>query len=194
MSLITFSALQDGVTSVAAAPTNNALNTIYNDYNGNITDANVSSSAAIGFAKISGGSATALTAWASWVPSWTNLTSTSGTLSYAKYVQIGKTVHFRLKFIFGASSSISGAVAVSVPVNFSGDYATNDQLNVSVQMDDASGNRYLGSAVVTSSSTMTILSVAAGSASAFFENTSSSAPFTWTTTDTIFITGTYESV
>lgn len=52
MGLISFSPLQDGVTGVNAAATNNPLNTIYNDYNGNITDANIASNAAIAGSKI----------------------------------------------------------------------------------------------------------------------------------------------
>lgn len=54
MSLITFAPIQDGVTGVNASATNTPLSTIYNDYNGNITDANISASAAIAATKISG--------------------------------------------------------------------------------------------------------------------------------------------
>lgn len=52
MTLISFSPIQDGVTGVNAAATNNPLNTIYNDYNGNITDANVASNASIAASKV----------------------------------------------------------------------------------------------------------------------------------------------
>lgn len=52
MSLISFTPLQDGVTGVNAAATNNPLNTIYNDYNGNITDANIATNAAIAGTKL----------------------------------------------------------------------------------------------------------------------------------------------
>jgi hypothetical protein len=53
MSLISFTQLQDGVTGVTASATNTPLSTIYNDYNGNITDANISPSAAIAGSKVS---------------------------------------------------------------------------------------------------------------------------------------------
>lgn len=53
VSLVSFTPIQDGVTGVNAAATNTPLSTIYNDYNGNITDANISSSAAIAGSKIS---------------------------------------------------------------------------------------------------------------------------------------------
>lgn len=53
MSLISFTPLADGVTGVNAAATNTPLSTIFNDYNGNITNANISASAAIAGSKIS---------------------------------------------------------------------------------------------------------------------------------------------
>jgi hypothetical protein len=56
MSLISFTPLADGVTAVAAAATNTPLSTIYNDYNGNITDANIAANAAISGAKVAFGS------------------------------------------------------------------------------------------------------------------------------------------
>lgn len=59
MSLISFSPLQDGVTGVNAAATNTPLQTIYNDYNGNITDANIASSAAIAGSKLADSGITA---------------------------------------------------------------------------------------------------------------------------------------
>lgn len=52
MSLISFTPLADGVTGVNAAATNTPLNTIFNDYNGNITDANIASNAAIAYSKL----------------------------------------------------------------------------------------------------------------------------------------------
>jgi len=52
LSLISFTPLSDGVTAVNAAATNTPLSTIYNDYNGNITDANIASNAAIAGSKV----------------------------------------------------------------------------------------------------------------------------------------------
>lgn len=52
MSLISFTPIADGVTAVNAAATNTPLSTIYNDYNGNITDANIAANAAIAGSKI----------------------------------------------------------------------------------------------------------------------------------------------
>lgn len=53
MTLITVSQAQDGVTGVNAASLNTPINTIVNDYNGKITDANIASNAAIAGSKVS---------------------------------------------------------------------------------------------------------------------------------------------
>jgi len=48
MAIISFTQLQDGATAVNAASVNNPLNTIYNDYNGNITSANIANGSLTG--------------------------------------------------------------------------------------------------------------------------------------------------
>lgn len=51
-------------------------------------------------------------AWTSWTPTWT---ADSGTPSYgngnlyAKYVQIGKTVHFSFRLIWGSTTTATGS-------------------------------------------------------------------------------------
>ncbi len=114
MALISFSPLQDGVTGVNAAATNTPLSTIYNDYNGNITDANIASAAAIAFSKISGGSATALIATVVWSPTIGGFSANpTGGLYY--YVQIGKVVTL---FIAMPNNGTSNAttITLSLPV------------------------------------------------------------------------------
>lgn len=52
MSLVSFTPVVDNTTATAAG-VNTPLSTIYNDYNGNITDANIASNAAIAGSKVS---------------------------------------------------------------------------------------------------------------------------------------------
>lgn len=54
------------------------------------------------------------TAWASWTPTWTNITVGNGTL-VAKYGQFGKLVFFRLHLTFGSTTAVSGNSAFSPP-------------------------------------------------------------------------------
>lgn len=119
MSLISISQIQDGVTSVNAASVNTPLNTIVNDYNGNVTDANISSAAAIAFSKIAGGSASALVAWQTWSPSYSasgSMTFTSVTTNYAKYVQIGKVVYFQINASGIRGGSTSNEMYFTLPI------------------------------------------------------------------------------
>lgn len=190
MSLISFSPLQDGVTGVNAAATNTPLSTIYNDYNGNVTDANISSSAAIAFSKIAGGSATGLVAWTSWVPSLTNMTG--GTVTYAKYVQIGKTVFYRFKYTLGGTG-ISGSVSFSLPVTANADYTVDNDIGAAHFIDNGT-QLYTGYVGAGSSTTGTFkLFGVSGSNIIGTTNLSSTAPFTWNTADYLIANGSYEA-
>ena len=55
-------------------------------------------------------------AWTSYTPTLTNMTLGNGTMT-AKYKQIGKTVYCSGKITMGSTSSVTGAIGVSVPVN-----------------------------------------------------------------------------
>lgn len=81
MSLISFTAITDGSTATASS-VNTPLSTIYNDYNGNITDANVASNAAIAGSKI----AVSSLAFGATVQSQANAGTAGGTM---KYINLG---------------------------------------------------------------------------------------------------------
>lgn len=110
MSLISFTALQDGVTGVDAAATNNPLNTIYNDYNGNITDANIASGAAIAGTKLN------LIGSKAW-QYLGSATYTGGTVT-----SVGATPTLITNLTFNASIP-SGATAVRITVDTTDLYA-----------------------------------------------------------------------
>lgn len=61
-------------------------------------------------------------AWQDWIPSYTNFNAGNGTLSYAKYLQIGKTVFFRIRFILGSTSAVTGGLIFSLPVTASANH------------------------------------------------------------------------
>jgi hypothetical protein len=126
--------------------------------------------------------------WQSWSPTWVNLSIGNGTLVFAKYLQIGKTVHFRLKFTFGGTSSISGSVTFTLPVTASSDYTTNDTINSSVQYNDSSSTRQSGEVLISTTTTAVLISNPA-----VYAVLSSTVPFTWATGDQILISGSYES-
>lgn len=133
------------------------------------------------------------TAWQTYSPTWTNLTTGNGTLNFAKYTQIGKTTHFRLSFTFGSTSSISGEVSVTLPATAYSGVTASDQLNGIGQFNDASGERYTAFLYFGSSTTVTLRYMNASATSLFIRAISSTLPMTWTTSDQILIAGSYEA-
>jgi hypothetical protein len=96
-------------------------------------------------------------AWITWSPTLTNVTVGNGVTNYAKYKQIGKVVHFRLKFTLGTTSSIGGTITISLPVTANADYANSEeQFNASVTLADAGVNTYMGGVMWASSTTVTL--------------------------------------
>jgi hypothetical protein len=165
--------LKDG-----ALATNNSVVTA------NITDAAVTP------AKLLAGTGSSWT-WQSWTPTYTNFTIGNGATQYAKYIQIGKTVHFRLQFNLGSTSSVSGIIGFSLPVTANSDLAdANDFPLCAGQLSDATGNRWNPSVAF---GTTTRLDIYYWNSSSNITNTSSTAPFTWATNDLIAISGTYEA-
>lgn len=139
-------------------------------------------------AKILAGTGTTW-AWASWTPNFTNLSG--GTLTTAKYVQIGKTVHFVLKYTL-AGAGIAGTVSYTLPVTASSNFAIGAIIG-NVVFEDTKTTTTYGLSVIKSST----------DAYAYVNNTSASylgisalsstVPHIWANTDTIQVTGQYEA-
>lgn len=133
-------------------------------------------------------------AWTSWTPSWTNVTTGNGTLSYAKYTQVGKTIHFRLKFILGTTSSVGGVITFSAPATINSDYAATDWINSVTMFYDANVTTpYQGNAYTPSTTTIALRALHTDGTRGNNEATSNTNPFTWTTSDVIYCSGTYEA-
>lgn len=182
MSLISFTPVTDGSTA-SASGVNTPLSTIYNDYNGGITDANIASAAAIATSKLALSSAST-----SYTPSWTNLTVGNGTAT-GTYFQVGKIVFGRVSIVFGSTTSISGAVSFSLPVTASSTtYPTAASPNIGTGTLLDSGTSTINALAVLA--TTTTIKVRYGTTQT---DLGATAPFTWETNDTIFIQFIYEA-
>lgn len=132
-----------------------------------------------------------LAAWTSWSPTWTNLTVGNGTLT-ARYVQMGKTIHFYLKLVLGSTSSIGGSVDFTLPAAPSVGTANVDHpFNVTIL--DSGTAQFGGATVFSSGSTVTLKVESVGGTYNTLTNFSSTVPMTWTTGDAFVVTGTYEA-
>ena len=132
-------------------------------------------------------------AWAAWDPAWTNLTEGNGTRT-ARYMQIGKSVLFRLSFVFGSTSSIGGTVSFALPVTASASPETNVFRIAFGNIGDAGAAVYDANATQTNTTTA-LVRYADDAAGGVRTDTalSSTTPMTWTTSDSIHLIGFYEA-
>lgn len=134
-------------------------------------------------------------AWASYTPTWTNLSVGNGTV-VAKYVQINKSVIARLSLVFGSTTSISGGVEFTLPVTratYAGS-ATLTPLGVALALDasvPAAFKIVVSTGSTTAKALLTTLDVSGTYAKS--AALSSTVPFTWTTSDEIAAQFVYEA-
>ncbi len=192
MGIISVSLPADGSTA-DVGDYNTPVTTIVNEINGNLDDANIKSSAAIDFSKISGGSSTALTAYTSTTPTFANFTLGNGTVS-AYYKQIGKKVHYYGVVTLGSTSSVSGAVDISLPVNtaHAGDFQPIGTTNIR----DTSANLYYPGFAWKADGAQFLRVIFTNSSGTYASaaSSSSSTPMTWAVNDLIFWDVEYEGV
>lgn len=138
-------------------------------------------------------------AWQSWTPTYTNFSLGNGTLNYAKYTQIGKTVKFRIKITLGSTSSVTGSWYISLPVSASTEYAqiNQDAINANVFAYDSNVTTlYLGGLRLDISGTPDMMlgfTHNASTATATSNTINATSPMTWATSDTLSIAGEYEA-
>lgn len=212
MANISVSLPSDGQT-IDASDYGTPINTIVNDYNGNIDNSNIAAAAAIAGTKLADSAITTAkiadanvtnaklatsageigAAWAAWTPTMTadggSPAIGNGTLN-AKYLQIGKTIHFKISLTFGSTTSFgTGAVYLSPPISNATDFNTNSPVGTAFMRDNSTTNKLAGVIVLNSGklgfySNMSLTALAA---------TGAASPWTWATSDTLYASGTYEA-
>lgn len=129
--------------------------------------------------------------WQAWEPEFTNLSG--GTLDYALYIQTGKTIFFKLKYTL-LDAGVAGAVSFTPPVAMSETMSSTDEPILStVYLNDTTTNQFVGCLRWASPTTVEIRSINAASTTALTAALSAGSPFTWTSTDVIAISGSYEA-
>lgn len=203
-------------TEANASEVNANFDTIYDDYNGNITAANLATDSvtaakiasdavttakiqddAVTVAKVAatmGGGTAGTGAWDSWSPTLGGVTEGNGTKS-AKYIQIGKTVFWKLSFIFGSTSDVTSDVTMTLPVTSVAVAATGENLIGMGQLHDASGGPLKAACQVRHASTTTAGLKSWRADGTFLTEAAVNAtnPFDWTNGDAINIQGFYEA-
>lgn len=134
-------------------------------------------------------------AWQSWTPTLGNITLGNGTVT-ALYTQIGKTIYFSFNFTLGSTSAVGTSPNFTLPVTASSSYAVGagggHQIGISSYLQP--GVQEMGGVMRLNSTTVAQFLVwnAAGT---FITSAgiSSTAPFTWASTNVIFAEGFYQA-
>lgn len=136
-------------------------------------------------------------AWKTWTPVFTGLSG--GTIAYARYTQIGKTVHFRMRYVLGGAG-VSGSISMTVPVTADSSYGASgenrDTISGTAVFRDTSANlTVLGGSFFGNNSNANV-TIYVGNSSGTYDTpnlTTSTIPFTWASGDSITVNGTYEA-
>jgi hypothetical protein len=128
-------------------------------------------------------------AWDSYTPTFTNFTLGNGTITRAKYIQIGKTVNLDIVISLGTTSSVSGRIGISLPITSAYNFTNPTTLC------DLSAGASNSNGVASQSSTTQIDLYAINSAGTYIvrANTSSTIPGTWASGSTFAFKYTYEA-
>jgi len=123
--------------------------------------------------------------WTAFTPTVsTGLTVGNGTWA-AAYVQIGKTVHLRIRFTLGTTSAVTGALSLGLPI-------TGALASYGTGLLTAAGTSYPATLLAGTSSINIYAQNAAGTYLTR-ANTSATVPGTWGSTDSFNIAITYEA-
>lgn len=132
-------------------------------------------------------------AWSSWTPTWTNVTIGTSTV-IAKYIQIGKTVFFRVRWTLDGSIAVTGDIQLTVPVTPQSAYYNVEGAYIGhAKYIDLSNAEYMG--VVQFASTSKFSVVFFNSAGTYLSQVTATnvIPGTWSNGDELHLTGFYEA-
>lgn len=203
MGLISPTQSADGET-IEASDINNPVNTIANEFNGNIEAVNIKDATITG-AKIAAGTVTtsnlvdasvtnaklSTTAgepggvWTTYTPTLTNITLGTGGTVTGSYMQIGKTVFARVNITFGTSGAGNGSdMTISLPKTAA---ATGLQTGAVYGLDSGTAFR---TGVIRIGTSGTSFFMVSHSSSTAWNGTN---PHTWAVNDIITVSVTYEA-
>lgn len=129
-------------------------------------------------------------AWASWTPTYVNMTVGNGT-HQSFFIQIGKVVHCRIGFTFGTTSAMGTNPTFSLPVTSISTMTAGEWIGGLRAV--VAGSGFPGYIQWATSTTAFLLAMNAASTNVSDVNFSATVPATWASTNTFFGTFMYEA-
>lgn len=121
-------------------------------------------------------------AWTTFTPSWTNFTLGNGTVNYARYEQVGRTVKLYVKVTLGSTSSVGTVPTLTLPVTAA--YATLAPVSDATYTDASGGPAYYdGQMWIPTTTTGSLYCANVASTYPTVTGVTATVPFTWTTSD-----------
>jgi hypothetical protein len=133
---------------------------------------------------------TGLLAWTTYTPTFTNFTLGNGTITLAKFKQLGKLVFVKVLVTLGSTSSVSGRIGFSLPVTATADN-TDRAINSAGLL--AGGVSATGFVAIGTTTRADLYALLASGTYVTNTNTSSTIPGTWAAASTWSATFTYEA-
>lgn len=130
--------------------------------------------------------------WTSYTPTWTAATTNpaigNGTIT-AAYRRIGKTVHFRIQITMGSTTTYgAGAWFLTLPVA----PVAGEWMFTGLCRDLSATNEYITHVRNTTGSTIAPRTLPPTAGNPLIAVTAT-APFTWASTDVLFVSGSYQA-
>ena len=178
-----------GGSNAVADDVDTDLNTLYTVLQGGVGNTHIADDAAIAFSKLEA------VAWTTYTPTWTAETANpaigNGTLT-GKYEKIGRKIEFKIRLIFGSTTTAgTGSWRFTLPVNAE---STTFLPNLTILVEDYSASvTYGGNAALLSVGVIVPTCYYVSGTEVRRSSITGTYPFTWTTSDYILVSGTYES-
>jgi hypothetical protein len=128
--------------------------------------------------------------WKSYTPTFSNFTLGNGTITVAKFTQIGKTVHLQVKVTLGSTSSVGTQPTISLPVTGKTNYQDSASGVCTLTAGAVNGIGYVYNI---SSTSCRMFATGAAGAYSIIAGVTATVPGTWTTGNSFGLSITYEA-
>ena len=132
--------------------------------------------------------------WSTWTPTFANLSIGNGTI-IARYQRINGMVAFEIGFVFGSTSSITGAITFTLPPGLNARSVSNTNTSGlgSLYIEDAGLAGYSGIIRLESTTSAGLFRQGVSGENVSIVGITASAPFAWATGDWARGYGIYEA-
>lgn len=129
--------------------------------------------------------------WESYTPTLTNITIGTGGTTTAAYVRIGRTIHVRVRLLFGTGGLLTGNAEVSLPVPSATAHFAGSHVIGTCAFSDANGAVYPG--FVENIGSFRMWAMDTSSTYGIRAIVAAAVPFTWAVNDVMTINARYEA-